>query len=188
MLAAATAAFITIFIAEFGDKTQLVSMAMACRFPPLQVLAGAMTALAIVIGLAVGVGGLLAAIIPQSPITIISGLVFMIMGIFSYLHRNNNEKECNGRDGFFQTLLMVFAAEFGDKTQMAALFLSASLGYPLAVFGGAMLAMLLNHLLAVYLGSKFISRVKPSYLKTGTAVLFIFIGLIMIIMEAGFGF
>lgn len=187
MFAAAVAAFITIFIAELGDKTQLVSMAMACRYPPLQVLAGAMIALAVVLGLAVGVGGFLAAAVPHTLIAVISGLVFIAIGIFSYLRRDDREKECTGRDGFLQTMIMVFVAEFGDKTQLAALFLAASLGYPLAVFGGAMAAMLLNHLLAVYFGSRFISRVNPRYLKIGTALLFISIGLVMIIIEAGSG-
>ncbi len=187
MLAAAAAAFITIFIAEFGDKTQLVSMAMACRYPPLQVLAGAMIALAVVLGLAVGVGAFLAAAVPHTLVAVISGLVFIAIGIFSYLRRGDQEKECTGRDGFLQTMFMVFVAEFGDKTQLAALFLAASLGYPLAVFGGAMAAMLFNHILAVYLGSRFISRIKPRYLKIGTAFLFISIGLIMIIVEAGSG-
>ena len=185
MIAAAVAAFITIFVAEFGDKTQLVSMAMACRYPPLQVLAGAMTALAVVIGLAVVVGGFMATAIPHSLVAVVSGLVFIAIGIFSYLRKDDSDKVCNDRDGFVQTMFMVFIAEFGDKTQLAALFLTASLGYPLAVFGGAMVAMLLNHLLAVYLGSRFISRINPRFVKIGTAVLFIAIGLIMIIIEAG---
>jgi len=66
MLAAALAAFVTVFVAELGDKTQLVTLTMACRYPPRQVLAGAMVALAAVIGLAVAVGGFLAAQLPQS--------------------------------------------------------------------------------------------------------------------------
>ena len=64
MLAAALTAFVSVFIAEFGDKTQLVSLSLACRYPPLQVLAGALLALAAVLGLAVGAGGLIAAYIP----------------------------------------------------------------------------------------------------------------------------
>ena len=187
MLAVAIAAFITIFIAEFGDKTQLVSMAMACRYPPLQVLAGAMTALAVVLGLAVWVGGYLSTAISHSLVAVISGIVFIVIGIFTYIRKDDREKECDSREGFMQTMVMVFIAEFGDKTQLAALFLAAGLGYPLAVFVGAMVAMLFNHLLAVYFGSRFISRINPRYVKIGTVVLFISIGLIMIIMEAGSG-
>lgn len=183
MFAAAAAAFITIFVAEFGDKTQLVSMCMACRYPPLQVLAGAMAALAVVIGLAVLVGGFLAAYIPHTLVAVLSGIVFIVIGIFSFLKKEDNTGECNNRDGFLQTMTLVFVAEFGDKTQVAAMFLTAGLGYPVAVFIGAMAAMFCNHLIAVYLGSRFISKIDDRYLKIGTAVLFILIGLIIIILE-----
>lgn len=185
LIAAALTAFVTIFVAEFGDKTQLVSLTMACRYPPLQVLAGAMTALALVLGLAVGVGGLLAAAVPHSLIALISGLVFIVIGIFSFLRRKRPQQECSGRAGFLQTMIMVFIAEFGDKTQLAAMLLAAGFGYPLAVFGGAMAAMLLNHLLAIYLGSRFISRLDPVLLASAAAVLFVIIGLVMIVAEAG---
>ncbi len=185
MFAAAAAAFIAIFVAEFGDKTQLVTLTMACRYPPLQVLTGAMVALAAVIGLAVGAGELLSAAVPQSLLTIISGLFFIGIGLFTYLRREPPEVEAPAKDGFLQTLGMVFIAEFGDKTQLAAVFLVASLGYPWAVFTGAMVAMFFNHLLAVYLGSCFISRVNPLFLKRGTAGLFVVIGMIIIATEAG---
>ncbi|MDW7739166.1 MAG: TMEM165/GDT1 family protein [Bacillota bacterium] len=185
MFAAAFAAFITIFIAEFGDKTQLVSLAMACRYPPLKVLSGAMVALAAVLGLAVLVGGLIFTAIPHSVVVIISGAVFLIMGIANYLRRDDSAEECKDRNGFLHTMIMVFVAEFGDKTQLAALFLAASFGYPLAVFAGAMVAMFFNHLIAVYLGSRFISRINPKVLKVGTSMVFIIIGLLIIILESG---
>ena len=184
MLAAAAAAFVAIFVAEFGDKTQLVSMSMACRYHPMKVLAGAMVALAAVIGLAVWAGGYLSAHIPHRLVAILSGAVFMVIGLFTYFKKEETsvgEKCENG--GFLQTLFMVFLAEFGDKTQLAAFFLAASLGYPLAVFSGAMAAMLLNHLFAVYLGSRFLSKLKPQYLKVGTAALFFVIGAAIIIGE-----
>ncbi len=183
MLAAAVAAFVTIFLAEFGDKTQLVSMCMAARYSPLQVLAGAMAALAMVIGFAVAVGGLLAAYIPHTLVTVLSGIIFIIIGIYNYLKKEEETQECDNRNGFIQTMLLVFVAEFGDKTQVAAMLLTASLGYPAAVFGGAMLAMLCNHLIAVFLGSRVMAKLKPSLLKLGTAALFIVIGLLIVIIE-----
>ena len=48
---------------------------------------------------------------------------------------------------------------------------------------GAMLAMFLNHLIAVYLGSRFLSRLNPRYLRLGTAVLFCLVGLLIIVWE-----
>ncbi|HOA34733.1 MAG TPA: TMEM165/GDT1 family protein [Bacillota bacterium] len=184
MIAAASAAFISVFVAEFGDKTQLVSLSMAGRYPPLQVLGGAMTGLALVMGLAVGAGGVISAAIPPEIITLVSGLFFIIMGLMTLLRSEPERGLSTGRSGFYQTAAMIFLAELGDKTQMAALLLSAHFGRPVAVFAGAMAAMFLNHALAVFLGKRFLSRVAPRVLKIVTALLFIGIGLVMLLLVA----
>lgn len=184
MIAAAMAAFISVFVAEFGDKTQLVSLSMAGRYPPLQVLGGAMAGLALVMGLAVGAGGLVAAHIHPAVITAASGIFFIIMGFFTLLRCEPETGPATGRSGFYQTAAMVFLAELGDKTQMAALLLSAHFGRPAAVFAGAMAAMFLNHTIAVFLGGRLLSRVPPRLLKSATAFLFIGIGLVMLILLA----
>ena len=184
MFAAAFAAFISVFVAEFGDKTQLVSLSMASRYPPLHVLVGAMSALALVLGLAVGVGGLIAAYIPEAVIAIVSGAFFIIMGLFTLARREESGPEQRpGKAGLYQTFILIFLAEMGDKTQLAAMLLSANFGYPLAVFAGAMVAMFLNHLLAIYLGCRYFSRINPKLLKQGTAFLFMAIGLAIIILS-----
>ncbi len=185
LIAAATAAFLTVLVAEFGDKSQLVCLAMACRYPPLQVLAGAMTAMAVVLGLAVGVGSLIAETIPHSLVAVGSGLFFIAIGVYTFIFGKEDTIENTGKTGYFQTLGVILLAELGDKTQLAAMFIAASFGYPLVVFAGAMLAMLVNQLLAVYVGSRFITRFNPLYIKIGSAALFVFIGLLMIIFEAG---
>jgi putative Ca2+/H+ antiporter (TMEM165/GDT1 family) len=186
LLAAALAAFVSVFIAEFGDKTQLVSLTMATRHPPLQVLGGAMAALALVLGLAVGAGGLIAAHIPAAVIAVVSGAFFIIMGFFALIQREREGAPRSSRTGFYQTMLLVFLAELGDKTQLAALLLAANFGHPLAVFTGAMAAMLLNHTLAIFLGGHFFSRINPRLLRQGTAFLFMAIGMAIMIL-AWFG-
>lgn len=183
MLAAVVAAFVSVFIAEFGDKTQLVSLSMASRYPPLQVLAGAMLALALVLGLAVAAGGLIAAYIPTVVIALASGVFFMIMGLFTLVRRDRKQVNGSGRVGFYQTLGLVFLAELGDKTQIAAMLLAANFGRPVAVFAGAMLAMFLNHSLAIFLGRRYFSRINPGLLKQGTAFLFMAIGLAIIALS-----
>lgn len=184
MLAAVTTSFVSIFIAEFGDKTQFVSLSLACRYPPWQVLGGAMTGLALVIGLAVGAGSLVAVYIPTAVVTVASGILFLIMGLFTLLRREPEEGPRPGRGGFYQTAALVFLAELGDKTQMAALLLSAHFASPAAVFVGAMAAMFLNHGLAVFLGNRLISKLSPLLLKNATAFLFIAIGLMMLLLLA----
>ena len=184
MIAAVTTAFISIFVAEFGDKTQLISLSMAGRYPPLQVLGGALTGLALVMGLAVGAGGLVAAYIPPVVITAAFGVFFILMGLFTLFCREPERELRSGYSGFYQTVMLIFFAELGDKSQMTALLLSAHFARPAAVFIGAMAAMFLNHALAVFLGGRFISKVPSLLLKKATAYLFIGIGLVMLLLLA----
>ena len=83
---------------------------------------------------------------------------------------------------FYQTLGLVFWPSWVIKRRWLPL-LAASFGRPLAVFAGAMAAMFLNHALAVFLGSRFFSRINPQLLKKGTAYLFMVIGLAIIIFS-----
>lgn len=157
---------------------------MASRYPPLQVLGGAMTGLALVMGLAVGAGGVVAAYVPPPVIAVASGLFFVIMGLFTLYQKEEEQGPQAGKGGFYRTATLIFVAELGDKTQMAALLLCAHSGCPLAVFTGAMAGMFLNHALAVFLGGRYLSRLSPSLLKKITAALFIFIGLVMLLLLA----
>jgi Ca2+/H+ antiporter, TMEM165/GDT1 family len=54
------AAFAATFIAEMGDKTQLVTLTLSSRMSPRRVFLGAMAALALVTGLGVALGGVVA--------------------------------------------------------------------------------------------------------------------------------
>jgi putative Ca2+/H+ antiporter (TMEM165/GDT1 family) len=62
---------------------------------------------------------------------------------------------------FVTTFTTVFLAELGDKTQLAALLLSAQSGRPLLVFLGASLALICSSLVGVLLG-RWLARVMPA--------------------------
>lgn len=143
-----------------------------------------MTGLALVMGLAVGAGGLVAAYVPAPVITAVSGGFFIIMGLFTLIQKESEPGPRSDKGGFYQTAALIFIAELGDKTQMAALLLCAHSGRPVAVFIGAMAGMFLNHALAVFLGGRYLSKLSPSLLKKVTAALFILIGLIMLLLPA----
>lgn len=143
-----------------------------------------MTGLALVMGLAVAAGGLVAAYIPVAVISAASGILFVIMGLLTLLQREREADRRSGKGGFYQTAALVFFAELGDKTQMAALLLCAHSARPLAVFIGAMAGMFLNHALAVFLGGRLIARLPLLLVKSVTAALFIGIGILMLLLLA----
>jgi putative Ca2+/H+ antiporter (TMEM165/GDT1 family) len=71
----------------------------------------------------------------------------------------------------------VFLAELGDKTQLAALLLSAQSGRPVLVFVGASLALICSSLVGVLLG-RWLSRMVPAQqLERAAGILMVALGL-----------
>jgi len=175
-------AFLAVLLAEMGDKTQLVTLTLSCRYPPRQVLAGALGALAVITALAVVLGDFLANLFPQRTTLIASGLFFVLAGVYMAWKKEegNGATSTCGRGVAAQTFMMVFLAELGDKTQLAAIALTAAYGAPLAVFFGAMAGQLVNHGAAAYLGSRFLSRLPAHAIRLASAALFLLFGVVFL--------
>ena len=78
---------------------------------------------------------------------------------------------------FLATFSTVFLAELGDKTQLAALLLSAQSGRPVIVFLGASLALICYRLVGVLLG-RWLARFIPAQLLERLAgILMVALGL-----------
>ncbi len=177
--------FLGILAAEFGDKSQLITLNLATRYPPWQVLAGAMTGLTAVLAMAVLLGQVIYDYIPLTLIVYFSGALFIAMGLWTFI---TSEKDClennkeMKRSGFLQAAILLFFSELGDKTQIAAMLFTATFGKPLVVLSAAILAMFINHALAVYLGSRFLTRIPPQMLKRISSAVFVLMGLFIIFL------
>ncbi|MFZ0408841.1 MAG: TMEM165/GDT1 family protein [Cyanobium sp.] len=78
---------------------------------------------------------------------------------------------------FGSTATTVFLAELGDKTQLAALLLSAESGRPGVVFVGASLALICSSLVGVLLGRWLSSVMAPEQLERAAGLLMVALGL-----------
>jgi len=78
---------------------------------------------------------------------------------------------------FLTTATTVFLAELGDKTQLAALLLSAESGRPVVVFVGASLALICSSLVGVLLGRWLSTVMAPEQLERAAGVLMVTLGL-----------
>src|SRR5688500_19418430 len=76
-LSAAALAFGAIFIAEFGDKSQLLILAFATRYAWRPVVLGLVLAAAFIQGISVLVGAAVGAVLPQTAVAVVSGLAFL---------------------------------------------------------------------------------------------------------------
>ncbi|MCS6804167.1 MAG: TMEM165/GDT1 family protein [Acidobacteriota bacterium] len=78
------------------------------------------------------------------------------------------------------TFALIFLAEMGDKTQLAAITMVAKTNAPWAVFIGAALALCLVSLIGVFAGTILVRYVPEEQLEKVAALAFIAIGLLML--------
>ena len=76
---------------------------------------------------------------------------------------------------------LIFLAELGDKTQLAAIAMSAESKAPLAVFLGAVLALALVTLIGVAIGGTLTRWLPARYIRMAAGGLFVLIGILMLI-------
>jgi Ca2+/H+ antiporter, TMEM165/GDT1 family len=79
------------------------------------------------------------------------------------------------------TFGIIFLAEMGDKTQLAAMTMAANTKKPWAVFFGASLALAAVSLLGVFVGSLLGDYVPVVWVKRVAAMAFIVIGVLMLL-------
>ena len=74
---------VVIFIAELGDKSQLMALAFATRYKTVPVLIGITLATALVHLASVGIGAVLGAALPTRPINAVAALAFVGFGLWT---------------------------------------------------------------------------------------------------------
>ena len=83
--------FITVFVAEMGDKTQLTTITLSSTTnKPVAVFIGSSIALILATLLGALAGGSIANLIPDFILKLLSGIVFLVIGI-NLLAQSNNE-------------------------------------------------------------------------------------------------
>jgi Ca2+/H+ antiporter, TMEM165/GDT1 family len=82
---------------------------------------------------------------------------------------------------FSTSLLLIFLAELGDKTQLAVISMTAKGGSKLSVFVGAILALIAVTLLGVLFGGLLLQIMPVEWIKRIAASAFILIGILMLL-------
>ena len=158
MLSAFLISFGVIFAAELGDKSQLMALTFATRYPLGVVLVGITGATAIVHAVSVAIGGAMGATIPHRPITLIAAVAFVIFGLWTLRgdSLSDEEKErakSNDRNALLVVGLVFFLAELGDKTMLATITLATKHGL-VGTWAGSTIGMVAADALAIMGRSK----------------------------------
>lgn len=178
-------AFVLVLVAEMADKTQLMTLSLACRFPAKRVLVGVGISIAILNLIAVVIGVVVGRFIPVTAVKIGAGVIFLSFGVWTLLQRDKPEEaeECEVRSSRHVILAVAgafFLAELGDKTQLATISLGARFDtfWPaVGVWAGATLGMLLANVLAVVVGHLAGRRIPERLMRKVSGVLFIGFGI-----------
>lgn len=180
-LTSAGTTFLLVGLAEFGDKSQLVCMTLAARHRGLPVVIGAVLAFAILNLLAVLFGAAVAAWLPEWLVTLAVAVLFAIFGISAlrYEEEDENDKveEMPGHGIVATTFLLIFLAEFGDKTQLAVAGLGST-SEPAAVWAGATVALAITSTLGVFAGRKLLNRLPLLWIHRISGVFFLLLAII----------
>jgi len=185
VLTAFLVSFGVIFVAELGDKSQLMALAFATRYPVVPVLIGITGATALVHAVSVLIGAALGAAIPTTPITIVAALAFIAFGLWTLRgDRLTEEEQARAARPARNTVLAVggvfFLAELGDKTMLATITLATDHG----LFGtwlGSTLGMVAADGLAIIVGRQLGARLPDRAIRIAAAIAFFVFGAILFI-------
>jgi putative Ca2+/H+ antiporter (TMEM165/GDT1 family) len=177
--------FGVIFVAEMGDKSQLMALAFATRYKTVPVLIGITLATALVHLVSVFVGAVLGAALPTTFINILAIISFVGFGIWTLrgdkLTEEDTERAAQPARNVILTVGTVFfLAELGDKTMLATIALATREG----VFGtwlGSTLGMVAADGLAIWVGRILGTRLPERAIRIGAAVLFFVFALALLI-------
>ncbi|HXF71181.1 MAG TPA: TMEM165/GDT1 family protein, partial [Actinomycetota bacterium] len=138
-----------VFLAELGDKTQLVILGLAARNRAAPVVAGALAAYALTQGLSAAAGGALGAVLPERAVGVGAGLLFLAFAARTLRGREGADDDARPRAAAALSVAVAVAvAELGDKTMLATAALAARQD-PLATWLGGTAGIALAGLAAV---------------------------------------
>ena len=176
--------FAVIFVAELGDKSQLMAMTFATRYRFWTVVGAITAATAVVHLFSVALGNVVGQALPTGPINILAGFAFVFFGLWTLrgdkLSADEESKASrSNRSAFFAVAIAFFLAELGDKTMLATVTLATTEGW-FGTWVGSTLGMVAADVLAIGVGVTLGKALPEKIIKIGAAVLFFIFGAILI--------
>ncbi|ORW28645.1 hypothetical protein AWB91_26305 [Mycobacterium paraense] len=187
MLAATLLTLGVVFLAELGDRSQLVTMTYALRYRWWVVLIGVGIAACLVHGVTVSIGHFLGATLPSRPMAFASAIAFLIFAVWAWREGGNGDETVpTDQDPRFALLTIVSTfvlAEMSDKTSLATVTLASDHDWT-GVWIGSTVGMVLADGLAIAAGTLLHRRLPQQLLHTLASLLFLIFGLWMLFYSA----
>ena len=184
--------FGSIFVVELPDKTFIATLVMSTKMRPLFVWIGVGLAFLAQTLVAVGLGKA-ASFLPDDAVHVAAAVMFLIGAVLLLREARSADAEeadqetefaakadptAHGFKVVVTSFLVLFAAEWGDLSQLLTISLVAKYDDPVSVFLGAWGALLAVSGLAVIVGRVLLNHVKLSVLHyVGATVCLLMAGL-----------
>lgn len=181
--------FGVIFLAELGDKSQLMAMAFASRYRAWTVLAAVTIATLLVHAGSVLIGSAFAFALPTAAIQVAAGLAFFAFALWTLRgdaldEGDEGRARRTGRWALLTIGTAFFLAELGDKTMLATITL-ATTEEPWGTWLGSTAGMVAADALAIGVGALLGSRLPERAIKVFAAGAFLVFGAILVAQGLG---
>lgn len=180
-----------IFVAELGDKSQLMAMTFATRYRVRDVLIGITAATAVVHLASVGIGYWIGDSFAESQgtISIVAGVAFLAFAAWTWRGDELSDDEADkARRSTGAAIVAVgvafFLAELGDKTMLATITLATQEGW-LGTWIGSTIGMVAADALAIVAGAMLGRHLPERAIKIGATTAFVVFGVLLIVDGAG---
>lgn len=174
-----------IFVAELGDKSQLMALTFATRYRAVTILIAITLATALVHLVSVLFGAAVGVALPTDLISIVAGLAFF--GFAAWTLRGDElgdddvqRASKSDRSVLWTVGLAFFLAELGDKTMLATVTLATNNGL-VGTWIGSTLGMVAADALAIVVGQQLGARLPERAVKIGAAITFVVFGVLLIV-------
>ena len=172
---------LTNFIAEMGDKTQLMLIALTSKYTLKSIITGTAVAIMVLNALAVIAGSLVSSIIPVWIVKFIAAGAFLFFAVTSLNATDGDEEETKNSKSKFAPLAVFctfFVAELGDKTQLTAINFAMDNGFEKAfiVWSACSIGLFAADMAGLLLGCLLKSKAPSGILNLIAFVLFSFFG------------
>lgn len=175
------ASSVAVFIAEIGDKTQLLSLFLISRFTQrTPIILGILLATLVNHALSAWLGAWIAVWIPEAWLPWLLAGSFIAIGLWLLIPDKDDSDESGflGLGAFAATTILFFLAEIGDKTQIATVVLAARFSDTFWVIVGTTVGMLAANVPVIMAGKWLMDRMPMATARVGASVLFMILAVV----------
>jgi putative Ca2+/H+ antiporter (TMEM165/GDT1 family) len=175
---------VVIFVAELGDKSQLMAMTFATRFRAWPVIAGITIATTVVHLFSVAIGGFAGDVLPTSVVSVVAGLAFLGFAAWTLRGDSLSEHEAQKartttRSALLAVTVAFFLSELGDKTMLATITLATHHGW-FGTWIGSTVGMVAADALAIAVGRLLGRHLPERLIRYGAAAAFAVFGVVLL--------